>query len=537
MKTDYAKKAARLLSVILCLALILSSVPMLAGCTGSSPVATPTQSGNSSAANQTEATASEEDVQTSPVIFVVRGINDMENKTDNEAIYEKIRKESGVDFQVVVIPTDAWSEKVNMMIAAGDDWDVMNITESAGNWNQYYQKNALQSWNNYLEYMPNVKARLNDDSLKGCTLSDGSIYALPRKEYFSKQFVPAIRKDWLDALGMECPTTMAGLEAYFQGVITENLNGSDNEIPMMTFLGMENSDFRPFYLGFFGDHYLGTDGTIYPWYMHENCYLLLSELSKWYANGWLYSEYQTMTIQDGFDLIAADRVGGWTGPYNAGVSSSLTILDNNPDSKVEWVSLDNFTDFPTGGTDAWGSNPVYQPELVLNASSDNAKWAAKLLNWMFENQDNYMLCARGQEGVEWNYTNDNKTEFAFADGYSDQYLGFYLLNEWYDDDTYATQYVNPDNWKETQVKKLQDKINNGKITESCDWFVPYDLTGTDAEFLAGDSSTTINEACAKVIMGDWGEAKWNDAVQKAWNSEGKIYSAAWTKQYHAFIGK
>ena len=534
-------KWRRTLALVLCLIMTLSTVAVMGGCakkdtTPANDSTTPADNSGNTAADTPADNASDDEVQTEPVKFVIRGLNDIENKSTNEAVYQKIREASGVDFEVIVIPTDSWSEKVNLMIATGDEWDVLNITQDAGNWNQYYQKNALQSWNDYLDYMPNVANRLNDESLKGCTLADGSIYALPRKEYFSKQYVPAIRKDWLDALGMECPTTMEELEAYFQGVLDENLNGSDNEIPMMTFMSGEISNLRPYYLGFFGDRYLTSDGTIMPWYMHENCYQLLAELNKWYDKGWLYADYQTMSIQDGFDLIAANRVGGWTNPYNAGVSSSVTIFENDPDAKVEWVSLDNLTDFPAGGSNAWGSNPVYQPELVLNAGSKNAKWAAKLLNWMFENEDNYMLCARGEEGVTWNYVDDTKAEFKLVDNYSDLYLGVYLLNEWYDDDTYCSQYIDPANWKASQVKALQTKINSLDIVEACDWFVPYDMTGTEAEFLSGDSNTTINEACAKIVTGEWGEDEWNAAAKQAWDAEGNIYSAVWTEQYHEFVG-
>ena len=64
--------------------------------------------------------------------------------------------------------------------------------------------------------------------------------------------------------------------------------------------------------------------------------------------------------------------------------------------------------------------------------------------------------------------------------------------------------------------------------------MPYDLTGTEAEFLTGDSDTVINEACAKVVSGQWGESEWKSAVEEAWNTEGKIYSEVWTEQYHAF---
>lgn len=533
------KKTMRsLISMILCLVMLLSCV-VLSGCSKEEAAADPAAP-DAPAASAPDASgdaeAAGEDVQTEPVVFVVRGINDYENKTDNEAVFEKIRELSGVDFELVVIPTDNWDEKVNMMLVSGDNWDVLNITESEGNWNQYYLKNALQPWDDYLQYMPNVADRLNEVSLKGCTLADGSIYALPRKEYFSRQYVPAIRQDWLDALGMECPDTLEELEAYFQAVIDENLNGNDNEIPIMSFLGMEITHFRPYFMGFYGDRYLTEDGTIMPWYMHENCYELLSMVQRWYANGWLHAEYQTMAIQDGFDLIGADRAGGWTGPYNAGVTPSLTIFENDPESAVKYVSVDNLTDHPAGGTGAWGTNPEFMPELVLNANSKNAKWAAKLLNWMFESEENYMLVCRGLEGSTWSYVDDTKEEYALPGDYSDRYLGFYLLNEWYDDNTYSDQYIDPENWKDVQVDDLRTKINGMEVIESCDWFVPYNLTGTEAEFLTGDSDTIINEATAKIALGEWGEEEWNQAVQTAWETEGQIYSKVWTEQYHAFVG-
>lgn len=527
-----SSKLQRFIAMLLCLVMVLSTVAIMSGCSGE---------GQNSSQNNVNVPAdstpdNSEDVQTKPVKFVVRGLNDQENKTSNEKIYQMIKEQSGVDFEVIVVPSDNFEEKVNMMVATGDDWDVLNLTNVVGDWNRYYQKNALQPWDAYLEYMPNVAARLNEDSLKGCTLPDGSIYALPRKEYFSKQHIPAIRQDWLDALNMDCPTTMDELEAYFQAVIDENLNGNDNEIPMLPFMLAELEDFRPFFMGFYGKHYLTEDGTIMPWYTHEKAYEMLARLHKWYEKGWLYTDYQTMSIQDGFDLIGADRIGGYIGPYNAGVSASMTVFDNDPDSKIRWVSLDNFTDFSDGGTTAWGINPVYQPELALNANSTNGKWAAKLLNWMFENEDNYMLVVRGIQGETWNYVDDTKAEFELVDNYSDMYLSFYMLNEWYDDDVYSNQYVDPNNWKTSQVKALQDKINTLEIIESVDWFVPYSMVGTDAEFLVGDSDTMINEACAKIVTGEWGEDEWNATVQQAWESEGKIYSSVWTTQYHGFVG-
>ena len=64
-----------------------------------------------------------------------------------------------------------------------------------------------------------------------------------------------------------------------------------------------------------------------------------------------------------------------------------------------------------------------------------------------------------------------------------------------------------------------------------------DLNGTDAEFLTDDAQTLIDEAMEKALVGELDENGWNEAVQTAWETDGKIRSAVWTEQYHAFVGE
>ena len=46
---------------------------------------------------------------------------------------------------------------------------------------------------------------------------------------------------------------------------------------------------------------------------------------------------------------------------------------------------------------------------------------------------------------------------------------------------------------------------------------------------------TIDEAVEKALVGELDENGWKAAVETAWETDGKIRSEVWTKQYHAFV--
>ena len=85
----------RLTALLLCVSMLLI-MTLLSGCAQD-------QAQTSQGSDETTPTDSTtESVQTEPVVFVVRGVSDRENKTDNEAIYEMIKEQSGIDFEVRV---------------------------------------------------------------------------------------------------------------------------------------------------------------------------------------------------------------------------------------------------------------------------------------------------------------------------------------------------------------------------------------------------------------------------------------------------
>lgn len=490
----------------------------------------------------------DEAVQTEPARFVIRSNSNKENKTENDKIKALIEEKSGIDFEVIVVAENTWNEKINVMLAGGDKFDTLNLTASSGVWANYAANGNIVPYTDQMltEYLPDVVAMIPDEAWICCKDSEGNVWALPRHETFTAGGVPSIRTDWLEKLGLEMPHTLAELETYFEGVKTTDVNGNgdpDDEYGYIPyFQSLFNGPLHVYYLGTKGncdndDKFIDEDGTLKPWYMHPNAWGLVSKAAEWYQKGYINQDYLTMTNETANDMGAADRIGMCSGWYNMGLQGTERLVAANPDSTCAWAAIPNFTDAP-GGVEAWGGNPVYMAEVALSATSTDPQWALKLINWIYSDQANYMLATYGIEGDHYILTDDGEF-FTQPEGATDRYMLEYQLLEWYDYDKNPEPYFSPETstWRQYTAYEMRNQIYAGiNAIPPFDYFVPYDLNGTDAEFLTDDANTLIQEAMEKALVGELTEDEWNQTVQTAWETDGKIRSEVWTQQYHDFVG-
>lgn len=323
--------------------------------------------------------AAEDAVQQEPARFVIRSNSNKENKTENDKIKALIEEKSGIDFEVIVVAENTWAEKVNVMIAGSEKFDTLNLTANSGVWSTYAANGAIVPYTQEMldTYLPNVMAMIPEEAWIPCKDAEGNIWALPRHESFTAGGVPSIRTDWLEKLNMEMPTTLPELEAYFEGVKTQDVNGNGDPndeygyIPY--FQSLWNGPLHVYYLGTKGncdneDRYLTEDGTVMPWYMHENAWALVAKGAEWYQKGYINQDYLTMTNETANDMGATDRIGMCSGWYNMGLQGTSRLMEANPDSSCSWAAIPNFTDAPSG-VSAWGGNPTYMAEVALSATS------------------------------------------------------------------------------------------------------------------------------------------------------------------------
>lgn len=186
-------------------------------------------------------------------------------------------EDTGIEFEWQAIPSEGAQEKINLMLASGEELpDVFWSFGDGKSGNivvQYADQDIFMPTEGLInEYMPSLKKILDDSEnyWSEITAPDGHTYGFPYIEEMYGLVLTGgpllINKTWLDEVGREVPTTVDEwvdcLKAFRDGGDL-NGNGAQDEIPMATWFGATDTfgSYNMFYrfTGAFGcaDSYCG----------------------------------------------------------------------------------------------------------------------------------------------------------------------------------------------------------------------------------------------------------------------------------------
>ena len=193
------------------------------------------------------------------------------------AMVQKWAEDTGVEFDWQSIPSEGAQEKINLMLASGEDlpdafWN-FGDGKSGNIVVQYADQDIFLPTEGLInDYMPNLKKILDDNPnyRAEITAPNGHTYGFPYIEEMYGLVLTGgpllINKTWLDQVGKEVPTTVDEwvdcLKAFRDGGDL-NGNGEADEIPMATWFSVKDSfgSYNMFYrfTGAFGcaDSYCG----------------------------------------------------------------------------------------------------------------------------------------------------------------------------------------------------------------------------------------------------------------------------------------
>ena len=193
------------------------------------------------------------------------------------AMVQKWAEDTGVEFDWQSIPGEGAQEKINLMLASGEDlpdafWN-FGDGKSGNIVVQYADQDVFLPTEGLInDYMPNLKKILDDNPnyRAEITAPNDHTYGFPYIEEMYGLVLTGgpllINKTWLDQVGKEVPTTVDEwvdcLKAFRDGGDL-NGNGEADEIPMATWFGATDSfgSYNMFYrfTGTFGcaDSYCG----------------------------------------------------------------------------------------------------------------------------------------------------------------------------------------------------------------------------------------------------------------------------------------
>ena len=127
---------------------------------------------------------------------------DNENKN---AIIDYLKEGSGFDFKWIILPKDQPTEKLNMMMASGDDLDVVRLVDR-NLFGAYLAQKALAPLDEYIPDCPNMQKFIPEETWAPVT-SKGKIYAVGIPASYEATSSIVVRQDWLDELGLKVPVT------------------------------------------------------------------------------------------------------------------------------------------------------------------------------------------------------------------------------------------------------------------------------------------------------------------------------------------
>lgn len=355
------------------------------------------------------------DTRTITVEVYDRGNDGGSDPTDNawtKYIKDQMLALHNVDVEFVKVPRWTEVEEINNLLASGSAPDIC-VTYDYATIQTYADMGGVIDLNQYVmdkETLPNLWNWLGETNITYDQDPDsGTIWALEAKLTNLNRINTFIRKDWLDTLGLEEPTT----KEEFYNVLcafrdnADKLLGADADkmVPysvsydvgwraatlIESCMDPDMSD-KEAYINGFDDRKLTQAGT-------EDAIKLLNQ---WYNEDLLWKDFALYgsgdTTED--DMMKAGYVGAfshnWDYPYRNGDDSIEANLERNVGEDAEYIAIDPFED-SNGTHTKWVSAPV--DRKVFFPSTNDEVLASLLYLDFISSPETIEYLQIGDEGV------------------------------------------------------------------------------------------------------------------------------------------
>lgn len=253
---------------------------------------------------------------------------DGETLEDNRAL-KYIEDTLNIDVQFAwVVPSDSYSDKLNLTISSGDIPDAMIV--SATQLQQLAEAGAIEDLTPYIEKYANADILENYNQTKGVALDaatiDGKIMGVPNVQpQADAPLMVWVRQDWLDKLGLKGPETVDDLEALAKAFIendpdgngvadTYGLTGTMNPVLVPSNLHGFDAIFNA-YGAFPTLFYRNAEGKVVYGSVQPEAKEALARLAKMYQDGLIDPEFATKNTDKSNEIVVGGLGGIMIGPW------------------------------------------------------------------------------------------------------------------------------------------------------------------------------------------------------------------------------
>ena len=362
--------------------------------------------------------------------YTMAGLDESSTYRDwkTNKFFQRMEEKTGVQFTYrQYTKAEDWAEaKAAMQKEDADLPDVLFKAElSAAECMSLLERGVLIDLKPYLsEYCPNLSALLaeNAELEQAITLPDGSIAALPAITQHPAQNCVWLNQEWLDALGLQMPTTAEELTEVLRAFKTRdpNHNGKNDEIPL-AFMGSFDLKFLGHAFGLIANDYnlRAVDGQAVFMPLEPQFRPFVEWLRQLFAEGLL--DPQGFIITDLLRTVEKDTATNRYGGTIATLPSNFL--------PTAWVS--KYAVMPAltyNGQTVYRSfvGPVTGGTFAVTSACDNV---GEILNWVdqFYTEDVFVMASVGLENVDYVIDGDGTWRLTAATQNNTYYTGDTLL--------------------------------------------------------------------------------------------------------------
>ncbi|NOU73065.1 extracellular solute-binding protein [Paenibacillus sp. LMG 31458] len=434
-------------------------------------------------------------------------------------MYKKLQEITGtkVDFKHPSADSSQALEQFNLMLASKNLPDVIEYTwtEVTGGPENAVQTGTILKLNDLIDkYAPNFKKYLQEhpDIAKMIKTDSGSIYSFPFIRGDSKLMVfygPIFRKDWLDKVHMDAPTTIDEWEKVLTAFRDQdpNGNGQKDEIPFLLNYNEVRDFTRNALIGAWGigDQFYQVDGKVKYGEIQPEFKQFLTTMRKWYKEGLIDPDFAATDSKLMDAKVTGNKLGTFYGLSGGNLGNYLGLMkDKNPSFNLLAV---------THPTLKKGATPVLgqmdKPYKGLGAAiSGKAKDPEQIVKWLdyAYSEEGHLLYNFGVEGKTYDMVNGYPTYTKLITENTNGLSMVRSMAQWMranyngpfvQDKRYVEQYYNLDQQK--------NALNTWSKAENAILMPPLTLTAEENKrfsSIMNDVNTYAGEMGLKFIMGN-----------------------------------
>ncbi|MGI5894372.1 MAG: extracellular solute-binding protein [Candidatus Merdivicinus sp.] len=330
-----------------------------------------------------------------------RGITDGDATCDNNYTTDFMRESFGeyanADIEFVLVPNGSRDDKLNVLMASKSAPDVC-CTYDRNVLFQYATQGGLTPLDQYYKDAPLLQAKLGDaiDYAK----CEGEIVAIPGLKSFRGQYSTVIRQDWLDACGLEAPTTT---EEWYNTlkVFKEKDPGNLGELNYPFVIRTDHKEIQDIIWSFVDPDLTEEEDFTLPWLLLPGWKDGMQFLNQLYNEGLINPEFaldQNNTMyKQAITTGAWGSARGLTSRFFAG-GEGFDTYKNIPETRV--TVIDPFVN--EAGEVKKSGNPVYSLFNFVPSFSEVPDLAMQYFEWMAQPEVATRLID-GIEGIHWKY--------------------------------------------------------------------------------------------------------------------------------------